>query len=159
MNRKGSVFFGIFSALFLVAFLIFVFVYSRGGPDAKPSKHADEKIVRLEEEIGRLLISLDEAESIRDREKYLEILGLADKKYAESDSLWEADLMARQGTVDGMMGGMNEIYEARFTNADKFAMLSEKYGVPVDQLRLLKADLEIMFAMEYSEKFTPAPEE
>ena len=72
----------------------------------------------------------------------------------ESDDLLEKKLETQKGLFNGMIGGINENYESRFTSAEKLGMLSEKYGVPPDRLRALKADIEIMFLDEFAEKFS-----
>ena len=58
---------------------------------------------------------------------------------------------------------MNKFYQAKIQECDaeiklQYQMLSEKYGLPVGRLRAIKGDLEVMFADELAEKFSPAPE-
>jgi predicted exporter len=164
LNRKGSAFFAVFGVLFLLA-TIFFFVYflaqpRPGAPGAKGSKAdpQDAKIERVQGEIFQLYTSIMEAEKMRDRRKYLEITGVAAQKVLEADDLWEQKTKSQKGLADGLMGGFNENYEARFMRADKFQMLSEKYGLPPERLRALKADIEVMFTDELAEKFAPMPE-
>ncbi len=159
-KQTGSASFNFFAALFFiatVAFFIFVLCQPKNsGPPKKdlPAALRDARFEKLEGEISQFAVALDGAETMRSRRKYLEIVGAAEDKLIEADDLLDEALKTQKGLVDGMMGGLNENYEARFTRADKFEMLSKKYGLPVEKLRRLKANFELMFLEEFVEKFS-----
>ena len=164
INQKGSGLFAVLAFLFFVAtILFFVFFLAQPHPErkAKNTKTAleDAKIDRLQGEMSQLFITLGDVERMRDRRRYLEVVAAAARRLSETDVLWEKKMKSQKGLADGMMGGLNENFEAHFTRDDKFQMLSEKYAIPAGKLRSLKADFEIMFADELAEKFSPAPEE
>ncbi len=161
-GQKGSGLFAVLGFLFFVTTILF-FVFFLFQPKSALEKKArtaleDTRIEKLQGEMSQLFITLGDVERIRDRRRYLEVAAAASRKLVEADDLWEKRMKTSKGLADGMMGGLNENYEAHFTRADKFRMLSEKYGLPTEKLRSLKGDVEVMFADELAEKFSPAPE-
>ena len=164
IGQKGSGLFAVLTVLFFIAtILFFVFFLIQPKPNAAAGKKAktaleDARIEKLQGEMSQLFITLGDVERMRDRRRYLEVAAVAAQKLNEADDLWDRRMRSQKGLADGMMGGMNENYESHFTRADKFQMLSEKYSLPVGKLRSIKGDLEVMFADELAEKFSPAPE-
>ena len=160
--QKGSGTFAVLAVLFFLATILF-FVFFLMQPKSAAEKTIrtalqDARIEKLQGEMSQLFITLGDVERMRDRRRYLEVTAAASKRLIEADDLWEQRMKTQKGLADGMMGGLNENYEAHFTRADKFQMLSEKYGLPAEKLRSLKGDFEVMFADEFAEKFSPAPE-
>lgn len=164
IDRRGSASFAFFVVLFMAATIVF-FMTCLGRPksgevagDPPPASPRVERLNKLQEEMGGLFTSLDGAEAMRSSSRYLEVIAAAEPKLIEADDLWEEEMKTQRGLVDGFMGGLSENYDVRFTNADKYRMLSEKYGLPVEKIRTLKADIEIMFMAEFADKFA-LPEE
>lgn len=161
IKKRGSASFAAFVVLlFAVMTLFFVFYLMKpknGPPPASTTPELDSRIEKLEGEFSQLTQSLQDVETMKNRSKYLEILGAAEKKLIASDDLWDEKEKVQKGLRDGMLGGINENYEARFSPQEKFQMLSEKFDLPVDKIRALKADVEILFSDELAEKFAPAP--
>lgn len=146
------------------AALAAVFIYRAGKAAAPntslipaafepPRSPEQQKLTALEEEISHLISTMDQFELIQNKSKYLEIVSVASEKNLEADALWEKLQASRRGLAHGLESGIFEVWDRRFTTADKVAMLSEKYGVPADVLPKLKSDIEIMFSEELSEKF------
>ena len=164
MNRsaRGSATIAVLAVTFVVC-IIFFFTYFLSKPKdhshaRKPAAELSPRQARLDQldgELFQLLTTLSDVETLRDRHRYLEVAGAASKKLTEADELWDQESRFQKGLVNGMMSGMSENYESRFTREDKLGMLSEKYGVPVERLRALKADLEILFWDELADKFVP----
>ena len=162
LGQKGSGLFAVLGFLFFVATILF-FVFFLFQPKSAAEKKAktaleDARIEKLQGEMSQLFITLGDVERMRDRRRYMEVTAAASRKLVKADDLWEKRMKTSKGLADGMMGGMNENYEAHFSRVDKFRMLSEKYGLSVEKLRSLKGDLEVMFADELAEKFSPAVE-
>ncbi len=163
-RQRGNASFALFVVLFFAATLFFFILFLKRSADGGP-RHApaattrDARLDKLEGEIYQLYTALDGAESLRSGSKYLEIVSAMEEKWNEADELWDQKTRGKKGLADGLMGGFNENYESRFSREDKFRMLSEKFGVPVEKIRALKADLEIMFTDELAEKFAPQPAE
>ncbi len=162
--QKGSVSFTLFVlalSVGMVGFALYLLNLPLQKKQAAPAVHtapaaateAELKMAQLQGELFQLYTAMDGFESMRNSSKYLEIAGEAGKKLIEADDLWEEHAKARHGAFDGMIGGIVENYEGRFTSAEKLEMLGKKYGISPDKLRLIQAELEIMFSSDLAEKY------
>lgn len=164
-RQKGSASFAFFVVLFFAATaLFFIIVLSQSGN--KPLNRKDPglhspaaKFEKLESELSHFYIAMDEAEAMRSGSKYLGVVSEAENTIMQADALLEEAAKAQKGIVDGMMGGLSENYESRFTQADKFRMLSEKYHLPPEKIQKIKADVELMFLEELMAKYAPVVSE
>jgi len=127
------------------------------GSVPKPGSE-EERLVRLEEEIGRLMDAMNQFEDLHNRAKYMEVLDLASQKNLEADEIWEKSQATKRGYFDGLQTGFFEIYSQRFPSGEKYSMLGKKYGLLPEMVRKIKSDIEILFAEEFAEKFTPPDE-
>jgi hypothetical protein len=111
------------------------------------------KLETIEIEIQRLLGSMDQAEELANRPMYLEIAKKAAAKNIEADDEWEKITATTQGLRYGLQHGIFEEYIHRFTDKDKYEMLAAERGLTVEELRLFKSEIEMVFFDDYAEKF------
>ncbi|GEM_PF-2154248 len=121
-------------------------------------KSLRSRVETFENELRSLGDALRMAEEFGDRSKYMEIVSVSAAKHVEADEAWRKWQAEKHGLRDGLEDGIFETWMKRFTAEDKFRMLSERHGLSVDALKVLKGEFEVLFAEEMAEKFA-APEE
>ncbi len=164
-SQRGSATLVILVLSMLIGMAIFIYYLSHlpnqrvsANIEPGPDTSTEKKTYELQGDLFKLYTSLDGFEAMKNRRKYLQVLQSAERKLMQLDSLWDAKSRKQNAVFDGMRSGLNEYYEVRFTPEEKLQILSRKFGLPVNKLRRLKANLEIMFTEELAEKFAPAEE-
>lgn len=142
----------------------------RARPSAEVSKPPQDdegrrlyaEIARIESDIDRYYDAMDFAEEVGDRQLYVELVRVSAEKNLEADTAWFRWQEHKRRRGSFAEGVKHAVLEAPplpgFSNDEKFRMLSERHGLPVETLRALKAQMEVLFMDEMLEKFGPEPE-
>jgi hypothetical protein len=117
------------------------------------------------DELNRQMMNYSDAmylaEELGDRKAYAENARQGAQKLIEADAEWNR-LQELQGDQKGMMlglrHGVTEEPIHKFTEKEKFQMISEAHGLTEETARAVKAEIEMMFADEFAEKFATDPQ-
>ena len=116
------------------------------------------------EELDRQMMNYSDAmylaEELGDRKAYLENARQGAQKLIEADAEWNRlqELNADQkGMMMGLRHGVTEEPIHKFSEKEKFGMIATAHGLPEDTVRALKAEIEMIFADEFSQKFATDP--
>lgn len=132
----------------------------------KAEEDYQRRMDRIQTEIDRNTDAMFQAEEFGDRAAYMGLVRKSAEKVLEGDREWErwrSTSGPESAPVLGVRHAITGEMPLRFTDTQKIEMLAAEHSLTVEQALMIKAELEVLFAEEWMQKFGAphehAPEE